>query len=341
MSQYRSFDLKGEPFVSFYPHTDDIGALMFMPQYGFGSWLKKNATGLLKGAGSLVKLIPGVGTIAGPLLDVAGSAVAGAQQHKADQAAANQAQAELNAKMAADKQMAYNNDVNIREKNLFSAQDINYGGTFAYGGDLFMEGPDRPLLSNDPRYAKPTPHVSNPNFTPISPADAKKYKQEDLEIVPITRKRGTDDRIDGKPIQYYLKNYAPEKPVIPMQSTPIVSAPSEYNSEGSVYDIVDGKLVFMGKEKDYRSNPDIRKAYGGDLMPMNNNGISVVTLPPKAYKHNEGIGGVPVDIKGNPTKMSNQSMVGMVEGGELIFNGFVFSNNNKMKIKKHGDTYTS
>jgi hypothetical protein len=63
-------------------------------------------------------------------------------------------------------------------------------------------------------------------------------------------------------------------------------------------------------------------AYGGDLL-MN---PQIVNYSDKADKHSEGIGGVPVDTKGNPAKTSRMSAVGMTEGGEVAWSGYVFSN---------------
>lgn len=171
-----------------------------MPQYGFGSWLKENAGGLLKGAGSLVKLIPGVGTIAGPILNIAGSAVEGSQARKQAQAEANAQQKTIDEKKAADAKQQLAMETATRSQNLFGGdQNINYGETFAMGGDLMMQ----------------------PQIT-------------------------------------------------------------EYSE--------------------------------------------------KANLHSEGIGGVPVDARGNPTKVSRTSAVGLTEGGEVTWNGYVFSN--KLKTKK-------
>ena len=170
-----------------------------MPQYGFGSWLKENGAGLLKGAGSLLKLIPGVGTIAGPILDLAGSAVGGIQANKQAQAEANAQQKLIDEKKAADAKQQLALDTATRSQNLFGGdKNINYGETFAMGGDLMMQ----------------------PQIT-------------------------------------------------------------EYSE--------------------------------------------------KANLHSEGIGGVPVDVRGNPTKVSRTSAVGMTEGGEVTWNGYVFSNKIKSK----------
>lgn len=52
----------------------------------------------------------------------------------------------------------------------------------------------------------------------------------------------------------------------------------------------------------------------------------------KGNTHQEGIGGIPVDSKGNPSTTSKTSAVGMTERGEVTWNGYVFSN--KIKVKK-------
>jgi len=176
-----------------------------MPQYGFGSWLKENGAGLLKGAGSLIKLIPGVGTIAGPLLDVAGSVVGGMQANKQAQAEADAQQKSIDQKKVADTKEQLMLDTATRSQNLFGGdKNINYGETFAMGGDLMM-------------------------------------------------------------------GQSPMQPQI-----------TEYSE--------------------------------------------------KANLHSEGIGGVPVDVRGNPTKVSKTSAVGMTEGGEITWNSYVFSN----KLKRNG-----
>ncbi len=41
--------------------------------------------------------------------------------------------------------------------------------------------------------------------------------------------------------------------------------------------------------------------------------------------HQQGVGGVPVDAKGNPSTVSKQSAVGLTEKGEVTWNGYVFS----------------
>jgi hypothetical protein len=173
-----------------------------LPEYGFGSWLKKNAAGLMKGAGSLVGLIPGIGEIAGPVLNIAGSAIAGNQQKKEAEA-----QAAEQAKLLEEQQQKeqHQMDLNIANENLVN-DDVFYGATFANGGDL-------------------------------------------------------------------------------------------------------------------------------GAMMMNQNPM-ITEYSKKANKHNEGIGGVPVDERGNPTNVSNSSAVGLTEGGEVTWNGYVFSDKLKVNKKK-------
>ena len=228
---------------------------MILPEYGFGSWLKENAGGLLKGAGSLVSVIPGVGQIAGPILNVAGAAVDTIKQNKADKELAAQTQKDIDLKAAADKQLALQNELAIRNQNLFSEPDIAYGGTFAKGGSL------------------------------IKPENRGKFtrwaKRHNMSVAEATKK---------------------------------VLANKEEYSPGVVR-MANFSRNFGGHE------------LGGDLL-MN---PQVVEYSDKADKHSEGIGGVPVDMKGNPAKTSQMSPIGMTEGGEITYNGYVFSN--KIKVK--------
>ena len=186
------------PDFRYIPMNYELGGYM-LHEYGFGSWLKGIAPGLLKGAKFLTGLVPGLSSIAGPVLDIAGAAMDISQQKKADKALVEQQKAEIAAKEAADKKIQLQQEMATRNTNLFGGQqDINYGATFAYGGDLLM-------------------------------------------------------------------------------------------------------------------NPQI------------------VNYSDKADRHSEGIGGVPVDIKGNPAKTSKMSAVGLTEGGEVAWNGYIFSN--KLKVK--------
>lgn len=169
-----------------------------LPKKGFGSWLKENSSGLLQGAGALASAIPGVGAVAGPLLNIAGAAI-GKKQADAEMLALRKE--EIAAQKAFDEEQRKTLEKQTRTQNLFGDnQNINYGGTFAaYGGDLFMSG-------------------------------------------------------------------------------------------------------------------------------NNNNVPNIVEYSKKADLHSEGIGGVPVDVRGNPITTSKTSAVAMTEGGEVTWNGYVFSN---------------
>jgi hypothetical protein len=182
-----------------------------LPEYGFGSWLKENGAGLLKGASSLVSAIPIVGKIAAPILNLAGSALSGIQKHKSDQATADQTQVDIDEEQARlDKEAAGLAETNritnkgLRQKNIVNQNQVSYAGTFEDGGDL-----------------------------------------------------------SGGLIN--------EQPVI-----------NEYSE--------------------------------------------------KANSHSEGIGGIPVDAQGNPATVSNGSVVGLTEAGEVTWNGYVFSD--KLKVNK-------
>jgi hypothetical protein len=219
LSYYDKYDIApnpaegvvGKPF-EFYnriplPEREKGGQLdnyIGLPEYGFGSWLKENAGGLLKGASSLVGLIPGVGQIAGPILNIAGSAIAGKQQQKADQAAADAEQARLD-EIAAEQEAA-NKASNraIREQNIVNTDQQAYASTFELGGELM----------------------------------------------------GTD----------------------------------------------------------------------ANSVP------NIIEYSEKANSHGDGVGGVPVDAKGNPSVVSKSSAVGLTEAGEVTWEGYVFSD--KLKLKK-------
>lgn len=111
------------------------GGLLPMPEYGFGSWLKENGAGLLKGAGSLVSMIPGIGQIAGPVLSTAGSVISGVQQKNAQQDAA-QAQVDQAEAAAAEEQRLI--DRNTRTGNIVNKNQMAYAPTFANGGNLMI-----------------------------------------------------------------------------------------------------------------------------------------------------------------------------------------------------------
>lgn len=75
---------------------------------------------------------------------------------------------------------------------------------------------------------------------------------------------------------------------------------------------------------------------GGQLQDPFNTPVGdpmVIEYSDKAFKHGEGPDGVPVDAKGNPSATSNQSAVALTEGGEVTWNGYVFSD----KLKYNGN----
>jgi hypothetical protein len=86
----------------------------------------------------------------------------------------------------------------------------------------------------------------------------------------------------------------------------------------------------------YRADFDASKniAYGatfemgGGLMenvPRSNQAPMITEYGSGSNSHQEGVGGVPVDAKGNPATVSRQSVVGLTEKGEVTWNGYVFS----------------
>ena len=116
-----------------------------LPEYGFGSWLKNNAGGILKGAGNIAKpLWPPIGTIVGGVLDIAGAAVDGVKANKQAQSEADlqaqelaQEQKRLNEEADAQKQANYRADLGNRRSSFLQANEaITYGGVAALGGDM-------------------------------------------------------------------------------------------------------------------------------------------------------------------------------------------------------------
>jgi len=105
-----------------------------LEEYGFGSWLKENAGGMIKGAGSLVNLIPGFGKIAGPLFDIAGAAITGNQEKRRMEADSLAQQKEFQTAQAEEQRAG---DLAIKRKNLVN-DDINYGSSIqlAHGGQI-------------------------------------------------------------------------------------------------------------------------------------------------------------------------------------------------------------
>ena len=167
------------------------GDLMGLPEYSFGSWMGDNAGGILQGAGDAVSAIPGIGAIAGPILNMAGKIT----------------------------------DSLVGKKRAADA------------------------------------------------AEAKKIK----------------DRIDNTKAGFQQQIASSDQP--------------EYASF----------------------------EYGGDLMavekgfPGPNETPVINSYDGNSNTHRQGVGGVPVDAKGNPSASSKQSAVGMTEKNEVTWNGYVFS----------------
>lgn len=182
-----------------------------LPEYGFGSWLKENVSGLLKGAGAIANFLPPpISTIAGPVLNVAGSVVNNKQQ-KLFAEEQSQAEADAQAKL-------------LEEKTAL---------------------------------------------------EEEAQQMSDLE----TKRQGVKQRS------------------------------SQYQTYGSSIALEKGGQIgdgIMGKQ------PQIVDYSKGDL-------------------HQEGVGGIPVDAKGNPSTVSRQTAVALTEKGEVAWNGYVFSN--KIKVK--------
>ena len=117
----------------------------YLPKHGFGSWLKDNSAGLLKGASSLANFLPPpISTIAGPVLSIAGGVASGMQANKKAQTEAD-LQAEETAKEQAmlDEQAQtqmdanYQSDLGNRRGSFLNAnKSINYGGLAEDGGQL-------------------------------------------------------------------------------------------------------------------------------------------------------------------------------------------------------------
>lgn len=168
---------------------EDGGNLMGLPEYSFGSWMGDNAGGILQGAGDAVSAIPGIGAIAGPILNMAGKVT----------------------------------DALVGKKRAADA------------------------------------------------LEAKKLKDR-----ADTSKAGFQQQLANNPQESY-----------------------------AAFEM------------------------GGDLMnqgfPAPNQAPVINSYDGKSNTHQQGVGGVPVDSRGNPSTVSKQSAVGLTEKGEVTWNGYVFS----------------
>lgn len=103
------------------------------------------------------------------------------------------------------------------------------------------------LVSDKAKYALPTPGISNPNYTPLTQSEAGKYNQEDLVLLPSTSKR-TVNRLNGKPTQYFLKNYGKSFDANNISNS-VNPSLDGYSVQGSIYKYDnDENLVFDKKD---------------------------------------------------------------------------------------------
>lgn len=119
-------------------NKEDGGELLFLPEYGFGSWIKENS-GIISGVGKLASMIPVVGQVAGPIISGIGT-VAGAL-HANDQAQeeADAQQAMLDEQAAQQKKIQDTANRKIRFENIVDKNQIDYGPSFMeLGGQIGM-----------------------------------------------------------------------------------------------------------------------------------------------------------------------------------------------------------
>jgi hypothetical protein len=106
-----------------------------LPEHSFGSWLGDNAGKILKTAGGIVSVIPGIGTAVGGALIGAGfatDAIVGAVRNKRE---AEEQQQQLDEQSLAQQQEQRIANRGQRQANLVD-QTVNYGATFEQGGNL-------------------------------------------------------------------------------------------------------------------------------------------------------------------------------------------------------------
>jgi len=116
------------------------GDLMGLPEFGFGSWLGDNAGGILQGAGSAVSAIPGIGMIAGPILNMAGKvtdALVG-KKRAAEAAEALKVKGRLDELRTAG------------EQQIAQADTPYYGAVAEFGGDLTTQSKGFPAPNQNP-----------------------------------------------------------------------------------------------------------------------------------------------------------------------------------------------
>lgn len=278
------------------------GELMMLDQYGFGSWLKENGAGLLKGAGSLVSMIPGIGQIAGPVLSTAGSVIGGIQQKNAQQDAA---QAEADAMAASQAEQQRVQDLETRRTNVVDQKQISYAPTFATGGKLvamFENGGKipvavAPLLQQKLQLGD----TLKGGKSKVTSSEVKKYRDREIKKGIEVEREHTDDPATAVEIAMdHLEEF-----------------PDYYT-----------RLDKM--EKTAKKAHGMKMAMGGNLMMGGGQNQLQINDYTNGNTHDEGVGGIPVDARGNPATTSKSSVVGLTEKGEVTWNGYVFSD--KIKI---------
>ena len=93
---------------------------------------------------------------------------------------------------------------------------------------------------------------------------------------------------------------------------------------------VEGQREKQMQEMGARARASQPYQFGGGLTEENFQQPVITEYDGGSNTHQQGIGGVPVDSRGNPATVSKQSAVGMTEKGEVTWNGYVFSDNLKI-----------
>jgi hypothetical protein len=143
---------------------------------------------------------------------------------------------------------------------------------YADGGEL----KGRRLVSSDPRYAKPTPHVSNPNWTPLTDAQLSLYNPSDIVSLQGSR-RSTMNK--GK-VQHFLRNTVPIETTVPPVITP---APNGMGVDlRTQYDMITGKYTNLPNPISTSFAAGGYSAYGGGVAMKDFKG-------PQSYSISGGI----------------------------------------------------
>lgn len=329
----------------------------YLPEFGFGSWLKDNAAGLLGGAGSIASAIPIIGSIAGPILSGIGSIVGGAQANKAAQADADAQQLSLDEQAAAQKEQQDLANRQTRAGNIVDQKQINYGSTFENGGELTA-------------YQKAAKAKADQNlergkelYGPLRGQIDQVLTAAGENYLGRLHPMGTQQNYDKMMVDGRIRNIPPmDDMLMEMQTKLKELSPEAVNKMSDVIN----STVFTGKKlhpkkrdgmtlKDFnkwrKENTDISAGemlkYSNHLRKLNKQGYTFenggqigqglmeqpqITEYSNGQTHDESaIGGIPVDARGNPATTSKQSAVGLTEKGEVTWNGYVFSD--KLKIK--------